>query len=154
MGYNENQYSLPRIEDLSISRQSVYDDTYLHIPTVGWMFVPLVVYHSGQSTPSAGCSCHVSSTAQVSLHRYANCVTVLHFTVDMLQVARPLCSSRFPSTCGSTSGRWLSIWAPVLLLATAATGNSVTLLLLVAVTVAVSVTGFESGCCVKDSLPL
>ena len=51
MGYNENQYSLPRIEDLSISRQSVYDDTYLHIPTVGWMFVPLVVYHSGQSTP-------------------------------------------------------------------------------------------------------
>ena len=68
MGYNENQYSLPRIEDLSISRQSVYDDTYLHIPTVGWMFVPLVVYHSGQSAPSAGCSCRGSSTTQVSLH--------------------------------------------------------------------------------------
>ena len=47
MGYNENQYSLPRWQDISISRQSVYDDTYRLIPTAGWMFVPLVVYHGG-----------------------------------------------------------------------------------------------------------
>lgn len=47
MGYNENQYSLPRWEDLSISRQSVYDDTYHFTPTQGWMFLPLVDYHAG-----------------------------------------------------------------------------------------------------------
>jgi len=25
----------------------MFDDTYQRIPTVGWMFVPLVVYHGG-----------------------------------------------------------------------------------------------------------
>jgi hypothetical protein len=32
---------------VSISRQSVYDDTFLLPPTAGWMFVPLVDYHGG-----------------------------------------------------------------------------------------------------------
>ena len=45
MGYNENQYSLPRWQDITVSRQSVYDDTYKLIPTAGWMFVPIVDYH-------------------------------------------------------------------------------------------------------------
>ncbi|CAH1774707.1 unnamed protein product [Owenia fusiformis] len=47
MGYNENQYSLPRWQDISVSRQGMYDDTYQRIPTAGWMFVPLVDYHGG-----------------------------------------------------------------------------------------------------------
>jgi len=47
MGYDENQYSLPRWEDLSVSRQSMFDDTYARTPTQGWMFVPLVEYHGG-----------------------------------------------------------------------------------------------------------
>lgn len=47
MGYNENQYSLPRVEDLSVSRQGMYDDTYHFLPTQGWMFVPIQVYHGG-----------------------------------------------------------------------------------------------------------
>ena len=47
MGYNENQYSLPRWQDLSVSRQGMYDDMYIRIPSVGWMFVPLVQYHGG-----------------------------------------------------------------------------------------------------------
>ncbi len=28
-------------------RQGMFDDTYLRIPTVGWMFVPLTVYQGG-----------------------------------------------------------------------------------------------------------
>ena len=48
MGYNEQQYSLPRWEDLSISRQGMYDDTYHFLPTQGWMFVPIAVYHGGK----------------------------------------------------------------------------------------------------------
>ena len=47
MGYDENQFSLPRWQDLSISRQSMYDDTYNFIPTQGWMQVPLIDYHGG-----------------------------------------------------------------------------------------------------------
>jgi len=47
MGYNENQYSLPRWLDVSVSRQGMYDDLYHYIPTVGWMFVPLTQYHGG-----------------------------------------------------------------------------------------------------------
>lgn len=46
-GYNEFQYSLPRWEDLSLSRAGMYDDLYMHLPTQGWMFTPLVQYHSG-----------------------------------------------------------------------------------------------------------
>jgi len=47
LGYNELQYSLPRWEDLIVSRQGVYDDTYWLLPTQGWMFLPLVPYHGG-----------------------------------------------------------------------------------------------------------
>ncbi len=47
MGYIEIQYSLPRWQDISVSRQGMFDDTFHYIPTVGWMFVPLVVYHGG-----------------------------------------------------------------------------------------------------------
>ncbi|CAF1288987.1 unnamed protein product [Didymodactylos carnosus] len=47
MGYNEDQYSLPRWMDISVSRQGMFDDLYERIPTTGWMFVPLTVYHGG-----------------------------------------------------------------------------------------------------------
>ena len=46
MGYDESQYSLPRWEDLSISRQTVYDNTFSKTPSQGWMFLPLTAYHS------------------------------------------------------------------------------------------------------------
>lgn len=47
LGYNENQYSLPRWMDLSISRQTVFDRIYNFPPTAGWMFLPLTIYHGG-----------------------------------------------------------------------------------------------------------
>ncbi len=52
MGYDENQYSLPRWEDISISRMGMYDDLYSFLPTQGWMFVPLVEYHGGGAAAS------------------------------------------------------------------------------------------------------
>jgi hypothetical protein len=30
-----------------VFRQGMFDDTFIRIPTMGWMFVPLVVYHGG-----------------------------------------------------------------------------------------------------------
>ena len=47
MGYDENQYSLPRWHDITISRAGMYDDMYTHLPTQGWMFVPIGDYHAG-----------------------------------------------------------------------------------------------------------
>ncbi|KAG7357466.1 hypothetical protein IV203_002154 [Nitzschia inconspicua] len=47
MGYDEEQYSLPRWKQLTISRMGLYDDLYRNLPTQGWMFVPLTEYHSG-----------------------------------------------------------------------------------------------------------
>jgi len=47
MGYIESQFSLPRWQDISVSRQGMFDDTYHYIPSVGWMFMPLVQYHGG-----------------------------------------------------------------------------------------------------------
>jgi len=47
MGYSEEQFSLPRWQDLSVSRQGMFDDTFWNIPSQGWMFLPLVVYQGG-----------------------------------------------------------------------------------------------------------
>jgi hypothetical protein len=47
MEYNENQFSLPRWQDLTITRQGMYDDTFISTPTQGWMFLPLEDYHAG-----------------------------------------------------------------------------------------------------------
>eukprot|EP01084_Bolivina_argentea_P123109 218183_1 len=49
MGYNENQYSLPRWLQLSVSRMGMYDDTFVHTVTQGWMFLPLTAYHSNNA---------------------------------------------------------------------------------------------------------
>ena len=48
-GYDENQFSLPRWQDITISRAGMYDDLYAHTPTMGWMFVPIGDYHAGGS---------------------------------------------------------------------------------------------------------
>ena len=37
--FQQDQYSLPRGEDITVSRQGMYDDTYHYIPTQGWMCV-------------------------------------------------------------------------------------------------------------------
>eukprot|EP00948_MAST-09A_sp_MAST-9A-sp1_P000602 g602.t1 len=49
LGYDENQYSLPRWEDVHISRMGIYDNLYSLLPTQGWMFLPLDQYHGGGS---------------------------------------------------------------------------------------------------------
>ena len=41
------QFSLPRWRDLTVSRATVYDDTYNLRPTQGWMLIPLDQYHAG-----------------------------------------------------------------------------------------------------------
>jgi hypothetical protein len=42
IGYNENQFSLPRAEQLVITRATLFDKTFVTPPTAGWSFVPLV----------------------------------------------------------------------------------------------------------------
>ena len=63
MGYSEVQYNLPRWQDLTVSRQGMYDDTFHFIPTQGWMQVPLIQYHGGRDIIIASvciiCACVV-----------------------------------------------------------------------------------------------
>ena len=54
MGYDEQQYSLPRWRDLSISRMGMYDDLYSFLPTQGWMFLPITDYHAGGADATFG----------------------------------------------------------------------------------------------------
>jgi hypothetical protein len=54
MGYDEQQYSLPRWKQLTISRMGLYDDLHRFLPTQGWMFVPLSQYHSGGDLATFG----------------------------------------------------------------------------------------------------
>ena len=54
MGYDEQQYSLPRWQDLSVSRMGMYDDLYSYLPTQGWMFLPITDYHAGGEAATFG----------------------------------------------------------------------------------------------------
>ena len=47
MGYRENDWSLPRAQQVIIARQNIFDGTWEKTPSMGWMFVPLVQYHGG-----------------------------------------------------------------------------------------------------------
>lgn len=47
MGYREDNWSLPRAQQLIHSRQNIFDGTFEKTPTMGWMFVPLTEYHGG-----------------------------------------------------------------------------------------------------------
>lgn len=52
IGYNENQFSLPRAQQLVITRTTLYESTFIMPPTAGWSFVPLVQYHAGGGAAS------------------------------------------------------------------------------------------------------
>lgn len=47
MGYREDNWSLPRAQQILHGRQNIYDGTWEKTPTMGWMFVPLTEYHGG-----------------------------------------------------------------------------------------------------------
>jgi hypothetical protein len=47
MGYREDNWSLPRDQQLLHARQNIFDGTWTKPQTAGWMFVPLTEYHGG-----------------------------------------------------------------------------------------------------------
>ncbi len=47
MGYREENWSLPREQQVIHTRQNIYDGTWQKLPSMGWMFVPLTEYQGG-----------------------------------------------------------------------------------------------------------
>lgn len=47
MGYREVNWSLPRAQQLIHTRQNIFDGTWEKTPAMGWMHVPLTMYHGG-----------------------------------------------------------------------------------------------------------
>jgi hypothetical protein len=47
MGYREENWSLPREQQVIHTRQNIFDGTWEKTPSMGWMFVPLTVYQGG-----------------------------------------------------------------------------------------------------------
>ena len=47
MGYREDNWSLPREQQVIHTRQNIWDGTWQKLPSMGWMFVPLTQYHGG-----------------------------------------------------------------------------------------------------------
>ena len=47
MGYREENWSLPREQQVIHTRQNIYDGTWEKRPSMGWMFVPLTEYQGG-----------------------------------------------------------------------------------------------------------
>ena len=46
-GYCEENWTLPRDEQVILSRQNIYDGTWQKTPSMGWSFLPLVNYKGG-----------------------------------------------------------------------------------------------------------
>ena len=57
MGYDEEQYSLPRWQDLSVSRQTVYDNTFQKVVTVVPKIYPRCPLQAGCSFRSPATMC-------------------------------------------------------------------------------------------------
>ncbi len=47
MGYREVNWSLPRDRQIILGRQNIFDGTWQKMPSMGWMFTPLVEYQGG-----------------------------------------------------------------------------------------------------------
>ncbi len=47
VGYRENNWSLPRREQLIHTRQNIFDGTWEKTPGMSWSFIPLQQYHGG-----------------------------------------------------------------------------------------------------------
>lgn len=47
MGYREDNWSLPRAQQVFHTRQNIFDGTWQKSPSMGWMFVPLTQYQGG-----------------------------------------------------------------------------------------------------------
>ena len=47
MGYRESNWGLPRDRQTLLGRQNIFDGTWDKLPSMGWMFVPLVRYQGG-----------------------------------------------------------------------------------------------------------
>ena len=47
VGYREDDWSLPRAQQIILGRQNIYDGTWTKTPSMGWTFVPLTEYHGG-----------------------------------------------------------------------------------------------------------
>jgi hypothetical protein len=49
-GYNEDQYNLGPLMDVTITRMTILEDSLRKTPTMGWVFLPLVPYHGGSDS--------------------------------------------------------------------------------------------------------
>jgi len=47
LGYREQNFSLPREQQVILNRQNIYDGTWEKMPSMTWGFVPLTEYHGG-----------------------------------------------------------------------------------------------------------
>ncbi len=47
VGYRENNWSLPRRQQLIHTRQNIFDGTWESTPSMRWSFIPLTQYHGG-----------------------------------------------------------------------------------------------------------
>lgn len=52
LGYREQNFSLPREQQVILNRQNIYDGTWEKMPSMNWGFVPLTEYHGGGAAAS------------------------------------------------------------------------------------------------------
>ena len=81
LGYAEMQFNLPRDEWIAISRQQVYDDTWIMAPTQGWTLAvapTLTLANTLIHTLKAGCSLLSSiTTEEEQPRRWSPCRGIL-----------------------------------------------------------------------------
>ena len=113
MGYDEQQYSLPRWRDLSVSRSTMYDDMYSYLPTQGWMFLPITDCENTRIDPL----CARSGRGLLQSNP-SSCIEFCGICqITLVEVPR-----RLAQTSTRTSGGWPSTSGLGRRLATAGTG--------------------------------
>ena len=99
LGYSEQQYSLPRWIDLTVSRQGLLDDVWTKPAVLGWMFLPMKPYHAGGDGASFEPYSEHLQSYDFALSQYLGSGCGMTYRGDKLYVS-------VPTTLG-LSLRWL-----------------------------------------------
>ena len=91
MGYDEEQWGRPRWEWIAQARQEIYDETFLKIGSMGWMFVPIESYNGGASSILEPIAEHLPEYEYVLATYFGTVLCTVHCAVF---VCRPGCFTR------------------------------------------------------------
>ena len=104
LGYSEQQYSLSRWIDLTVSRQGLLDDVWTKPAVLGWMFLPMKPYHAGGDGASFEPYSEHLQSYEFALSQYLGSGCGMTYRGDKLYVSVPTARLRLVVAMPETGG--------------------------------------------------